>query len=170
MIEVKTARSYRPHFFLTASMRFYIYIFLTTQGPSSFCSKSVERALLKKKKTFAKRVWLLLKSKMHLSSKFHTDTIPVRDKNNDTAYAIACSLEAAHLLSKLIPQLQRCKPRKAYETNKGKLNLGQNQRASTGWKTSPRSLRKQLRKNPGPVDRTFPTCRTAFKKQKWINK
>ena len=68
-----------------------------------------------------------------LSSKFPTETIPVRDNNNNTAYAIACSLEAARrLLSKLNPQLQRCKPRKVYETNKGKLNLGENQRASTG--------------------------------------
>ena len=67
-----------------------------------------------------------------LSSKFPTDTITVRDNNNDTRYAIACSLEAARLVSKLIPQLQRCKPRKAYETNKGKLILEENQRASTG--------------------------------------
>ena len=35
------------------------------------------------------------RGKTLLSSKFHTDTIPVRDNNNDTAYAIACSLEAA---------------------------------------------------------------------------
>ena len=52
---------------------------------------------------------------LSLSFKFPTETIPVRDNNNNTAYANACSLEAARcLLNKLIPQLQRCKPRKAY--------------------------------------------------------
>ena len=58
--------------------------------------------------------------KLILSSKFPTDTIPVRDNNNDKAYAIVCSLEAARLLSKLIPQLQRChqeKPMKQIKEN-----------------------------------------------------